>query len=403
MNTWKKTFYTIWVGQAISQLTSSILQFAVVWYLTDKTGSGMILNLAMLAGFLPQGLLGPMVGVYIDRWNRKNIMVVADLFIAASSMLLFIAAPSQGAVSVELILGILLLRALGTAFHHPTLQAVTPQIVPEEELTKCAGYTQTLESFSMIASPAIAAILYNMWSLNVIVLVDVAGAAIAASLIIIVKIPKHVGTENTQKIQMIAEIKEGFQILTGNKGIFALVLVGCLYVVSLMPISALFPLMTMGHFGGGTAEASFIEIVFSVSYMMGAVLLARWGGTRNKVYTIILSYLIMGIALVISGLLPETGFLIFIGTTAMMGASGPLYWGVYIPILQRNFEEKYLGRVMSMVSSIKYIVGPIALVVSGFIADQYGEEAWFLVGGVLTLIGAVIMISSKKIRNCDGK
>ena len=67
MDNWQKKYYTIWIGQAFSQLSSSVLQFAVVWYLTDMTDSGLVLTLAMLMGFLPQGLLGPFVGVYIDR------------------------------------------------------------------------------------------------------------------------------------------------------------------------------------------------------------------------------------------------------------------------------------------------------------------------------------------------
>ncbi|MEG0228623.1 MAG: MFS transporter, partial [Lachnospiraceae bacterium] len=85
---WKKNFMTIWCGQAVSQFSSSILQFAIVWYLTDKTKSAMVLSAAMFMGFLPQALLGPVVGVFIDRYPRKIIMIVSDLFIAGVSLLL---------------------------------------------------------------------------------------------------------------------------------------------------------------------------------------------------------------------------------------------------------------------------------------------------------------------------
>ena len=140
---WKKVFYTIWTGQAFSQLSSSILQFAIVWYLTDKTKSGIVLSLAMLVGYLPQELLGPFIGVYIDRLNRKMIMAVSDLIIAGVSLLLAFAALG-GEPKIWLILLVMLARAIGSAFHNPTLQAITPQLVPKEELTKCAGYTQSL-------------------------------------------------------------------------------------------------------------------------------------------------------------------------------------------------------------------------------------------------------------------
>ena len=100
---WKKNFFTIWTGQAISQFSSSVLQFAVVWYLTDHTGSAMVLTAAMMMGFLPQGVLGPFIGVFIDRYNRKRIMIISDLLISAASFVMVLAG-WMGRLSTELIL-----------------------------------------------------------------------------------------------------------------------------------------------------------------------------------------------------------------------------------------------------------------------------------------------------------
>lgn len=399
MNNWKKRFYTIWSGQAFSQLSSSVLQFAVVWYLTDKTGSGMVLTIAMLMGFLPQGLLGPFVGVYIDRWNRKAIMIVSDLLIAAVSLLLvFSGSPDN--IATGLVLFVLLIRAVGTAFHSPTLAAVTPQLVPAQELTRCAGYTQALQSVSMIASPALAALLYANWPLGWIVLLDVAGAMIASLMVAVVKIPKHKGMSNTEKIHILPEIREGFSILSGKRGILGLVGVGALYTVAMMPVSALFPLMSMGRFGGTSTHASIVEVVFSVGFLLGSLLLGRWGGTRNKVYTIVLSYLIMAFALLVSGLLPVSGYVLFVIMSALMGISGPFYWGVYTPLLQQSYSEEYMGRVMSITGSIRLCLGPVALVISGFITDRFGVAVWFLVAGALVLLGAALLVLIPSIRRC---
>lgn len=399
MNNWKKKFYTIWVGQAFSQLSSSVLQFAVVWYLTDMTDSGLVLTLAMLMGFLPQGLLGPFVGVYIDRWNRKAIMIAADMLIAGVSLVLVFSG-SRGIIPTGLVLFVLLIRAIGTAFHTPTLAAVTPQLVPAEELTRCAGYTQALQSVSMIASPALAALLYANWPLGRIVLLDVAGALIASSLVAVVKIPEHKGMAKTEKIHILQEVREGFAILSRNRGILGLVGVGALYTVAMMPVSALFPLMSMGRFGGTSTHASIVEVVFSVGFMLGSLILGRWGGTRNKVYTIVLSYLMMAFALLVSGLLPTGGFAVFVVMSAIMGISGPFYWGVYTPLLQQSYSEEYMGRVMSITGSIRLCLGPAALVVSGLISDSFGVSVWFLAAGALVLIGAVLILSVPVIRRC---
>ena len=124
-NNWKRKFYAIWAGQAVSLITSAILQMAIIFYLTEKTGSAMVLSMASLVGFLPCAILGPAIGVLVDRHDRKKIMII---------------------------------RSIGTALHTPALNAVTPLLVPEEQLTKCAGYSQSLQSISYIVSPAVAAL-----------------------------------------------------------------------------------------------------------------------------------------------------------------------------------------------------------------------------------------------------
>lgn len=399
---WKKTFYTIWVGQAFSQLSSSILQFAIVWYLTDRTKSGIVLSLAMLVGYLPQGLLGPFIGVYIDRLNRKLLMATSDLAIAGVSLVLaFVAA--AGDPPIWLILLVMLARAIGTAFHTPTLQAVTPQLVPKEELTKCAGYTQSLQSVSQILSPALAGTLYIFWDLSAIIFLDVLGALTAVAFLMVCKIPKHEGTGNTTKVHVVKEALEGWNILCRKKGMLGLVLVSSLYTIAMMPVSALFPLMSMGRFGGTSTHASIVEIIFSLGFFAGALVLGKWGGTKNKIYTIVISYIMMAVSLFGSGLLPENGYLAFCFFAWLMGVSGPFYWGMYTPLLQEKFEEKYMGRVMSITSSMRLITGPLALIISGIFADYFGEENWFLVAGVIVTVAALCIMLIPSIRKVDEK
>lgn len=402
MHNWKKNFFTIWTGQAFSQLSSSVLQFAIVWYLTDHTGSAMVLAMAMLSGFLPQGILGPFIGVFIDRYDRKHIMIWSDLCISAAGFLLAMADWS-GNLSVGLILTVLLVRSVGTAFHSPCMQAVTPQIVPEEELTRCAGYSQALQSVSNIASPMLAAVLYQMWSLWGIILLDVAGALLAVAALAVSRIPKLEHMEGRKKLNVVREAIEGFQILNTNRGVLGLVLISALYTLALMPTSALFPLMSMSYFGGTSFHASIAEIVFSIGLLIGSMILSIWGGTGNRVYMIIMSFLMMSGSLLVSGMLPQSGFAAFVVCSWVMGVSGPFYWGMYRPILQSSFEDRYLGRIMSLAGSIQVFCAPLGLAVSGVFAERFGVENWFLIAAALTLIAAMLCAGIPAIRNCDRK
>lgn len=400
LKNWRKNFFTIWTGQIFSQFSSSILQFAIVWHLTERTGSAMILSMAMLMGFLPQAILGPLIGVVIDRYQRKKIMIWSDLGIAAASFALVVA-DWTGNLSIGLIFAVLLARSVGTAFHTPCLQAVTPSLVPEDQLTRCAGYSHTLQSISDIFSPALAAVLYQMWSLGSIVLLDVCGAVIAVGALCISRIPETKKQTEQKEIHVIKEAVEGFQVLRTQKGIMGLVLISALYVLALMPTSALFPLMSMSYFGGTSIQASTIEIVFYIGLLIGSLILSAWGGTKNRVYTIIGSYLIMGISLCISGLLPPEGFGAFAVCSWFMGFSGPFYWGMYTPILQSHFADEYLGRVMALAGSIRFLCSPIGLSLSGLFAGKFGVEKWFLVAGAMTFAAAVLCFAIPVIRRCD--
>ena len=360
----------------------------------------MVLTAAMMMGFLPQGVLGPFIGVFIDQYNRKRIMIISDLLISAASFVMVLAG-WMGRLSTELILVVLLARSVGSAFHNPCLQAVTPQIVPAGQLTRCAGYSQALESVSQILSPVVAAVLYSSWSLSGIISLDVIGALIAVITLGITQIPELQQEGRDRNVQVLREAREGFRILRAKKGMLGLVSIGSLYTLALMPTSALFPLMTMSYFNGTSTSASIVEVVFSAGLLFGSLILSKWGGTKNRVYTIVGSFLLMSFSLFVSGILPPDDFYVFILCSWLMGVSGPFYWGMYTPLLQSNFEARYLGRVLSLSSSIRLLSGPLGLIVSGIFAERYGVENWFLIAGVLVLAASVLCVAVPSVRICD--
>lgn len=397
---WKRSFFTIWAGQAVSLITSAALQMALIWYLTDTTGSAMVLSIATMAGFLPQAILGAVIGVWVDRWNRKLVMIGADLFIAAAGAALAVVALISD-LPAWLVIFILFIRSIGTAFHTPALGAVTPLLVPEDQLTKCAGYSQSVQSASYILSPAIGAFLYATWELNAIIVIDVLGALAACISVAIIAIPKPVKQEERGKSRLFGEMKEGYLVLKESKGLFALLWIGALYAFVFMPINALFPLMSMSYFGGTPTHASIVEIVFAAGMLGGGLLLGAWGGFRDRALSIIFSIMLMGIALFASGLLPVSGFPFFVVFSAFMGFSSPFYNGVQLALIQEKIQPEYLGRVFGLLGSLTSFAMPIGLMVSGIFADRIGIHLWFLLSGVCILGIGLLCALQPSIRNLD--
>ena len=399
---WKLKFYTIWAGQAVSLITSAILQMAIIFYLTEKTGSAMVLSMASLVGFLPYAVFGPAIGVLVDRHDRKKIMIGADLIIAAAGAVLAIVA-LYTELSVWIVMVVLFIRSIGTAFHSPALNAVTPLLVPEEQLTKCAGYSQSLQSISYIISPAAAALLYSVWKLNAIIAIDVLGAVIASITVAIVSIPKLGDQVQSLKPNFLREMKEGIVALRQNKGIFALLLLGTLYTFVYMPINALFPLISMEYFNGTPVHISITEIAFASGMLVGGLLLGRLGNFDKRVLLITGSFFIMGASLAVSGLLPPSGFVIFVACCAVMGLSVPFYSGVQTALFQEKIKPEYLGRVFSLTGSIMSFAMPIGLILSGFYADRIGVNHWFLLSGILIIGIAIVCPMITEVRKLDLK
>ena len=399
---WKLKFYTIWAGQAVSLITSATLQMAIIFYLTEKTGSAMVLSMASLVGFLPYAVFGPAIGVLVDRHDRKKIMIGADLIIAAAGAVFAIVALYME-LPVWIVMIVLFIRSIGTAFHTPALNAVTPLLVPEEQLTKCAGYSQSLQSISYIVSPAVAALLYSVWDLNAIIAIDVLGAVIASITVAIVRIPKLGDQVQSLEPNFIREMKEGIVVMRQNKGLFALLLLGTLYTFVYMPINALYPLISMEYFNGTPMHISITEIAFASGMLAGGLILGRLGSYEKRVPLITGSFFMMGASLAIAGLLPPSGFIIFVVCCAIMGLSVPFYSGVQTALFQQKIKPEYLGRVFSFTGSIMSLAMPLWLILSGFFADRIGINHWFLISGILIIGIAIVCPMMTEVRKLDLK
>jgi len=396
---WKRNFAIIWSGQAVSIFTSAVIQMALIWYLTDRTGSAAVLSMATLVGFLPQAILGPFIGVLIDRYDRKWIMVYADLMIAALTLILAVVGFIQE-LPIWLIMVVLCFRSIGTAFHAPSLQAVTPLIVPKESLVSCAGYSQGVESVSLLLSPAVAAVLYSVLDISAILLTDIVGAAFAMITIMITQIPKVKKSDEEKVPNVIREAKEGLAILHKEKGMTALIMINAIYAIIYFPIGSLYPLICMSYFGGTFKESSVVEIVFSAGTLLGALVLGKWGARIDKIVAIIASVAVMGMGLVLTGLLSPSQLNLFILLAGVMGITIPFYHGVLMAIFQTKIQEEYLGRVLSLSASLSMIAMPFGLIMAGTFADVIGVEKWFFVSGLLTLLIALVFNLMPAVRAC---
>ncbi len=389
--TWKQTFAIIWTGQFISLLSSAAVNFAIIIWLSLETGSAEVLAYAAIAALLPQTLLGPFAGVYIDRWDRKLTMILSDGFIAIStlaiSLLFYFGSPDL--IFIYLLMGI---RSVGSAFHMPAMQASVPLLAPESEWLRIAGINQVIQSISSIAGPALGALAIGLMPIGQVLLLDIAGALIAITSLLFVKIPNPDRTALQQAGigQVLNDIRLGVKTVTRNRGLSYLFLFSVLATFCIMPVAVLFPLLTLQHFGGGKYEMSVIEVAWGVGMLAGGGMLGLLKPTFNKILLINGMHLLLGVSLAVSGLLPPAGFTFFVILTLAGGLAAAVYNASFTTVIQEKVDPTMLGRVFSMLFSISLLPSLIGLLSTGFVADTIGISLTFVIlGSCIALIGLI--------------
>lgn len=388
MNNWKKIFLIIWTGQFFSLLTSYTVNFAIIVWLSIHTGSAEILAYAAIASLLPQALVGPFAGVYTDQWDRKMTMVLADGFIALCTLVISILFYLDVA-NIGYIIGLLALRSVGSAFHMPAMQASVPLIAPESKLLKIAGVNQSIQSVSTIAGPALGALAITVMEIEQVLLLDIFGALMAIGSLLFVSIPNP-DREEQQVHHVQRELVSGVHEVTRQQGLRWLFLFCILSTFCIMPVSVLFPLITLNYFQGDVFQVSLVEVIWGVGMLVGGLLLSLMKGPVNKVMLINSMYLVLGISFTVSGLLPPSGYPYFVLLTALGGVSGAIYNSCFNTVLQETIKPSMLGRVFSMYFSVALLPSLLGLVGIGFFADTVGlAESFALLGAIIFGLGII--------------
>lgn len=397
---WLRTFIIIWIGQAFSMFGSMLVQFALVWWLTQETGSATILATASLVAYLPMVFLGPFAGAIIDRTNRKTAMILADSLVAITTLGLVLIAAS-GHLAPWHIYTAMFIRSLGQAFHFPAMQASTSLLVPEAQLSRVAGINQALGGAMNIIAPPAGALLIGIMQLHWVLSIDILTAAIAIIPLFFIHIPQPLQalkmTEGSLTRTILSDIKEGFLYVFRWKGLFYVLLFAVVINFLMGPAFTLLPLLVTGHFNGDAIMYGSMESAIGIGIVIGGLGLGAWGGFKKKIVTSLTGIAGMGFGALITGFAPGNMFWLGLVGVFLLGLMNPITNGPFFALLQSKVDPAVQGRVMTMISSITSGLTPLALAMAGPLADRFGIQTWFIIGGIICFILASLMGAIKVI------
>ena len=385
-----KPFFVLWTGQAVSILGSRLARFALIWWLTVTSGSATVLATASLVGLLPGVVLGPVLGVLVDRWNRKRILFLSDSFVALASLALA-ALFFFSEVALWQVYLVLFVRAVGEGFHGPTMLATTSLLVPEGHLSRVQGLNQTLAGVSGVAAAPLGAILLSYLPLENILVIDAATALFGVVPLLFIAVPNPARVElvgeTAEPLQTFwRELRAGWQFVRGWTGLFYLLCMCVAINLLFTPAFALLPLFVTDHFGGGALQLGALEAAFGGGMISGGVLLSVWGGFKRRIVTIRMGVAVAGLCLALLSAVPATLFPLALITQAVLGAALPIMNGPFFATLQAVVPPELQGRVFTLVTSLASGAAPLGLVVAGPTADLIGVRPLFLMCGLVCLV-----------------
>ncbi|MEK6796552.1 MAG: MFS transporter [Spirochaetota bacterium] len=375
-------------SQAVSLFGSSLVQYALLWYVTLETKSGIAMTVYIICGFLPTFLIAPFGGVLADRYNRKYLIIVADALIAVTTLALAVLFMAGGK-GLWLVMVAAALRAVGTAVQGPAVGAILPQFVPKDALTRVNGISSSIQSAIMLLSPVVSGVLITFFPMHVIFLIDIATAAVAITvLMFFLDVPAH-RRASQRKSTYFADMIEGFRYIRGERNLVSFFIFLGILMFLVAPAALLTPLQVARTFGSDVWRLTAIEVVFSGGMMLGGIFIGMWGGFRNRMHMMLLSSAVMALCTIALGLPIHFGvYCVFMGITGIALAFFNTPSAVYI---QERVPTDYLGRVFSISTMLFTSMMPIGMLLFGPLAEIVRIE-WMLIAtglGMLVLIAVM--------------
>ena len=396
---WLAAVVAVWTGFAFTSFATMAANYAAVWYVTETTGSPLALAIVYVCAFLPVGLLAPLGGVVADRFNRKRVIILCDLFIAAMALVVG-AVIAIGHVSFPLVLVMATACGVAQAFRTPSFNAAMPLLVPEKHLLRVNALDNLLSSISMICAPALGIFLYTTIGFQAVMFLDAAGALLSVLAMLTAAVPTIVAHDVANQ-SAFANVKSGWRELSATKGLPVVVLCVVLGMMAYGPLDSILPLMVSSHFNGNGYMASLVTAVFGIGMLAGSAALMVRGGSTWLARIIAVTAIVVGAATTVAGLLPTSMFVAFVVAIGVMAVACAGFNGPLMTLMQKNVSEEKLGRVMGLLSAFMGLGIPLGTALGGAVAQGIGVTSFFVVDGVVILGLGALLVFLPSVRALD--
>ncbi len=400
-----RRYIFMWSGQLFSIMGSSVVNFAITWWVLVLTGSPTLLSISVFMYMLPMAFLTPIAGVLADRWSRKKIVAIADSLQALTTLWIIVLFIFDVANPV-LVIMIVGLRGIFQAFHVPTVSAITPTMVPKDKISRMNGVGYLFSSLINIIGPVLGALLYEMFhgDIFLILWIDIITFLIALIPLLIVKIPVVKRSKiEVKKNSFIFEFKTGIKTIRLIPGILTLLLLSMLLNFLLMPFNVLLPyIIEAPHIhAGSVSDFAFVMVCFQVGMVLGALLTSVKKEWKHKLFAYFGSLVVITGLLSVFAFVPNGFFLMMGIATFVVGFLLPIGNTIYMTIIQTTVPHDKMGRVSSIDHSISAMIAPFGALIAGPLAEVMGARTVFLLASIIGIVATSYTWRVMKVKKVD--
>lgn len=390
---WKRRTALFFISQGVTLFGSSIVQFAIVWYVTLTTASGAWVAALTVCSFLPQTLISFVSGAWADRHSKKMLIILSDAAIAVSTLALFLLIPAiknETAVLSALLIASVI-RSVGAGIQMPAVGAMTPVLVPEEHLMRANGVNATLQSVIQFASPAAAGAILSLGSLRMSLLVDIATAVVGIGLLSCLALPKYTALVG-EAPSVFSDVKSGLRYVRSSSFLFKLLLLYGAFILLSVPGGFLAALLVTRVYGGTYLNLTIVELVGFAGMAAGGLLLGVWGGFRSRTATLLAGVAACGLLTVGLGL--SQNFILYLWIMLFLGVAITMAQTAVTTLVQERAEASMQGRVFGLTGAMYSGFLLLGMSVFGPLADRVSLPLlMILTGGALALVALLFLLN----------
>jgi MFS family permease len=388
----QRDFRLVWTAALISQVGDWVLIAALPFYVYTTTGSTLASGATFLAGSLPALLFGSLAGVFVDRWDRKRLIVFGELAQGGVLLLLLLV---RSVDTLWIVYGVAFVESTIAVFANPAFRAAIPRVVGERELVRANSLLSAGESIARLVGPPFAGLLMIALSLPGVVALDAATFFISGVLLARLSVSLHVapvaGAIPTQEPRNVwREWLAGLRIVRGERWIAVLFIVPAISLLGDGMFTAVLAAFVAGVLGGSALVFGWILTARGLGGLIGGVTLGAAGTRLHSPRVIGPCSILLGGALLTMAAFPSISL-----TIGVMAFGGITAIGVFVTIstlLQNGVPDRYRGRVLAAYSTCSALAVIAGNLLGGALGDRLGATPVIGMAGALSVLAGGIAI-----------